>query len=86
LLRKVWLWSLLLVLSAAMLVWFFGPLLAVDEYRFWQGSTARLLTISVMFLLWGLAMVIVSGRRVARLNQPENQARQQQKGLVEDEH
>ncbi len=86
LLRKVWLWSLLLVLSAAMLVWFFGPLLAVDEHRFWQGSTARLLTISVMFLLWGLAMVIVSGRRVARLNQPENQARQQQKGLVEDEH
>lgn len=63
LLRKVWLWSLLLVLSAAMLVWFFGPLLAVDEYRFWQGSTARLLTISVMFLLWGLAMVIVSGDR-----------------------
>lgn len=85
LLRKVWVWSLLLVLSAAMLVWFFGPLLAVNEHRFWQDPTARLLTISGVFLLWGLAMVIVSGRRVARLNQPENQALQQQLGLVEDE-
>lgn len=84
-LRKNWVWSLILVLASAALVWFFGPLLAVDDHRFWQSPTARLLTISCLFLLWGLAMVMVSGRRVARLNQPENQAREQSQGLVEDE-
>ena len=30
-LRKSWVYSLLLVLSCALLVWFFGPLLAVDD-------------------------------------------------------
>lgn len=85
LLRKVWLWSLLLVLGGALLVWFFGPLLAVDDHRFWQGSTARLLTISALFLVWGLAMVMVSARRVARMNQPEQQTRQQRLGQVEEE-
>ncbi|WP_455827952.1 type VI secretion system membrane subunit TssM [Pseudomonas kilonensis] len=84
-LRKIWLWSLLLVLSIALLVWFFGPLLAVDDYRFWQSSTARLLTVSSLFLLWGLAMVVVDARRSARLKQPEHQARHQRQDLVSDE-
>lgn len=84
-LRKSWVWSLLLVLSSALLVWFFGPLLAVDEHRFWQGSTARLLTICVMSLLWGLAMVVVGARRTAQLNQPEHQQRNQRNGLIDDE-
>ncbi|MFC6339991.1 type VI secretion system membrane subunit TssM [Pseudomonas sp. CCM 7891] len=61
-LGMTWLWSLLLVLSTTLAVWFFGPLLAVDDYRFWQGSVARLLTISTLFLLWGLAMVFVNRR------------------------
>lgn len=84
-LRRVWVWSLLLVLLSASLVWFFGPLLAVDDYRFWQGATARLLTISSLFLLWGLAMVVVGGRRVVELSRPENQVRNEQKGRLEDE-
>lgn len=85
LLRRIWVWSLLLVLSSALLVWFIGPLLAVDDRRFWQGSTARLLTISGLFLLWGLAMVVVGGRRTARLNRPEHQERYQRQGLIDDE-
>lgn len=84
-LRKIWLWSLLLVLSIALLVWFFGPLLAVDDHRFWQGATARLLTVSGLFLLWGLAMVVVDARRGARFKQPEHQARYQRQDLVNDE-
>ena len=84
-LRKIWFWSLLLVLATALLIWFFGPLLAVDEHRFWQSPTARLLTISGLFLLWGLAMVMVSGRRAARLNPAQQQARQLNRGLVETE-
>ena len=38
-LATIWVWSLLLVLSVALLVWFFGPLLAVDGYRFWAAPT-----------------------------------------------
>ena len=84
-LRKVWVWSLLLVLSSASLVWVFGPLLAVDDHRFWQGATARLATISGLFLLWGLAMVVVSARRTARLDEPEQQVRLQRQGVINDE-
>lgn len=65
-LRKTWVWTLLVVLFVALLVWFVGPLLAVDDYKFWEGSTSRLLTISVLFLVWGLTMVFVSWRAGVR--------------------
>ena len=61
-LRKTWVWTLLAVLCVALLVWFAGPLLAVDDYKFWEAATARLLTISVLFLIWGLTMVFVNWR------------------------
>ncbi|OIN53334.1 type VI secretion system membrane subunit TssM [Pseudomonas costantinii] len=84
-LGTIWVWSLLLVLCSAVFVWFFGPLLAVDDHRFWQDSTARLVTISALFLLWGLAMVLTGGRGAAGLKKPEKQAHHQQLGWVEDE-
>ncbi|RMT86767.1 hypothetical protein ALP39_01169 [Pseudomonas marginalis pv. marginalis] len=84
-LRKSWVWSLFIVLASALLVWFFGPLLAVDDHRFWQGATSRLLSICGLLLLWGLAMVVVGARRTARINQPEHQARDQRQGLIDDE-
>jgi type VI secretion system protein ImpL len=84
-LRKSWVWSLLLVLSSALLVWFFGPLLAVDNHRFWQGAAARLLSISGLLLLWGLAMVVVGSRSIARHDQPAHEARDQGHGLVNAE-
>lgn len=84
-LRKSWLWSLLLVLSSALLIWFFGPLLAVDDYRFWQSPTSRLLTISGLLLLWGLSMVVAGTRRTARLNQHEHHEQHQRQALINDE-
>lgn len=65
-LRKTWVWTLLAVLCVALLVWFAGPLLAVDDYKFWEAATARLLTISVLFLLWGLTMVFANWRAGVR--------------------
>ena len=65
-LRKTWVWTLLVVLFVALLVWFAGPLLAVDDYKFWEGASARLLTISVLSLAWGLTMVFVSWRAGVR--------------------
>ena len=65
-LRKTWVWTLLLVLFVALLVWFVGPLLAVDDYKFWEASTSRLLTISALSLIWGLTMVFVGWRAGVR--------------------
>ena len=84
-LGRIWVWSLLLVLCAAVLVWWIGPLLAVADHRFWQAATARLVTISVLFLLWGLAMVVAGGRRAAAQEWPERQARPQVSQWVENE-
>ncbi len=66
LLRRTWVWTLLVMLFVALLVWFVGPLLAVDDYKFWEGSTSRLLTISLLCLFWGLTMVFVSWRADVR--------------------
>lgn len=87
-LRKTWVWTLLAVLLVALLVWFAGPLLAVDDYKFWEGATARLLTISVLFLIWGLTMVFVSWlagvRKKAVEDSEDGQQRQRREDQVED--
>ena len=61
-LRQTWAWTLLCALCTGALVWFFGPLLAIDDHKFWAPPTARLLTISVLFLGWGLGMVFFNER------------------------
>lgn len=60
--RQTWVWTLLLVFCIASLVWFVGPLLAVNDYHFWASPTARLLSVSGLLLGWGLGMVFVNGR------------------------
>ncbi|MBT2337559.1 MULTISPECIES: type VI secretion system membrane subunit TssM [Pseudomonas] len=70
--RRTWVWSLLLVSCAALLVWFVGPLLAVNDYKFWASPTARLLTISVLLLGWGLGMVFVNRHADPTVSTQEN--------------
>ena len=84
-LGRIWVWSLLLVLSCAAMVWFLGPLLAVDDHRIWAGATARLVTISGVFLLWGLAMAFVGPGFAAWRQRPEREVRRQPMTRVEDE-
>ncbi|MDQ0740011.1 type VI secretion system membrane subunit TssM [Pseudomonas sp. W4I3] len=84
-LGKVWVWSLTLVLSCAALVWWVGPLLAVADHRFWQGASARLFSISVLFLLWGLAMVLAGGRRAAGRERPGPRTEHPPVKALEDE-
>ncbi|MCF5678607.1 type VI secretion system membrane subunit TssM, partial [Pseudomonas syringae] len=62
LLCRTWVWSLLLVLLSTALIWLVGPLLAVDDERFWESPVTRLLTISVLFLAWGLGIVFANWR------------------------
>lgn len=77
--RKTWVWSLCLVLIVALLVWFAGPLLAVDDHKFWESATSRLLTISALFLIWGLAMVFASWRATVRRKKEEDDQNIQEK-------
>ena len=83
-LRKTWVWTLLCVLCVVLLVWFVGPLLAVNDYKFWADSTSRLLSISTLFLAWGLGMVFVGWR--AGVHKKAIQATAQgEAGLLRDE-
>ncbi|MFJ4143265.1 type VI secretion system membrane subunit TssM [Pseudomonas sp. NPDC089734] len=88
-LRQTWVWTLLLVMFVALLVWFAGPLLAVNDYKFWESATSRLLTISVLFLGWGLTMVFVSWRAGIRKKEVEEtedgQERLRREELIDEE-
>ena len=86
--RQTWVWTLLLVLGVTLLVWFVGPLLAVNDYKFWASPTARLLTASVLALGWGLGMVFVNGRVASSADaQPSapDQARALHQARADDE-
>ena len=62
LLSPTWRWTLLGGLTVALSIWWAWPLLAVNGHRIWADPVARLLSISGVVLLWGLAMAFVSGR------------------------
>lgn len=61
-LRRTWVWSLLLVLMLALLVWFAGPLLGIADHKPWEDAGSRLLSIAVLFLCWGLFIVFSTWR------------------------
>ena len=73
-LRKTWVWSLLLVLSVALLIWCVGPSVAISDHRLWEDSATRLLSICVVLLLWALLMVFVSWRDNVRKQREEESA------------
>ena len=87
---QTWVWTLLLLLSIALLVWWVGPLLAVNDHKFWADATARLLTISALCLIWGLAMVFVSWRAGVRKKEAEDsdigQERERREALINASH
>ncbi|WP_103309077.1 MULTISPECIES: type VI secretion system membrane subunit TssM [unclassified Pseudomonas] len=86
--RQTWVWTLLLVLGVTLLVWFAGPFVAVNDYKFWASPTARLLTASVLALGWGLGMVFVNERAASNTNAQQNvpdQARALYQARIDDE-
>lgn len=70
-LSKTWVWSLCLVLLLAAIIWFAGPMLAVNDHRFWASTASRLLTLCILFLVWGLAMVFISWKAQAKKAEAE---------------
>ena len=87
--RKTWVWSLCLLLMLAVLIWFFGPLLAVDNYKFWESSASRLLSIAGLCLAWGLFTIFASWRSTRRqqaeASDDEAQERLRREGLITEE-
>ncbi|VXB03744.1 putative type VI secretion system protein [Pseudomonas sp. 8AS] len=88
-LRQTWVWSLCLVLFLALLVWFVGPLLAVADSKFWESAASRLVSISLLFLAWGLFIVFISWRanqrKKAEADDVDAQERLRRDGLISEE-
>ncbi|EJK99089.1 type VI secretion protein TssM2 [Pseudomonas fluorescens Q2-87] len=87
-LRQPWAWTLLLVLCIALQVWFLGPFLALNDYKFWANPTVRMLTISMLMLGWGLGMVFLNGRvglNAGIQNNDAGQLRNLPQSLMDDE-
>lgn len=78
-LRRGWAWSLCLTLSAALFVWFAGPLFAVAEHRVWESAASRLVTISALFLVWGLSVVYREWRSGQKKKTQEDDADAQER-------
>ena len=87
--RKTWVWSLCLVLVLALLIWFVGPLLAVADSKFWESAASRLVSISLLFLAWGLFIVFISWRanvrKKAEAEDVDAQERLRREGLISEE-
>ena len=79
LLSNAWLWSLFVMLAAVLLVWFIGPLVAVADNRIWQTTASRVLTISIVVLVWCLFMALASWRLSIKRKEPASAAAEQER-------
>lgn len=77
--KKTWVWTLLIVLLLALLVWFAGPLLAIADYKIWESAASRLFTISLLFLFWGLWLVFLNWRANKRKQAEESDEKLQER-------
>ena len=84
-LSRPWVWSLLLLAGLGLLIWFFGPRLALDDYRPWAEPVARSLTLCMLALVWGLFLVF-SGRHKVRSNTAAESEAEPQPPIIEQDH
>lgn len=82
---KSWVWTLILVVLAAIFIWFVGPLFSFADYSIWESTDARLLTICGLFLLWGLLVVFLSWRSSVRIKKVEDSEEGQERLRREEE-
>ena len=76
--KKPWLISLLGILALSLLVWFAGPLLAFAGYEPLAGQMARMITIMVLLVAWGL-------NNLRRQMKADKASKELAGGLVEQE-
>jgi type VI secretion system protein ImpL len=65
-----WLISLIGVILLSVLVWFYGPVVTIDDWRPFQSELSRVITIICLFVLWVLfviVMALIRRRRNAKM-------------------
>ena len=87
--RRGWALSLCAVLALAVLVWFSGPLLAINDRKILAPVANRLLLISLIVLVWGLCMAFVHWRngkqKKAEEDDEQAQERLRREGIIVEE-
>jgi len=61
------LWTLIGLTLLSLLVWFFGPIVAVGPYQPLESEMVRIIVIAAFFILWLIRLIIVQ-RRAMRAN------------------
>lgn len=82
--KKRWVWTLCIALFLALLVWFLFPYFGFGESKPWESSTSRLVTICIIFLLWGLLLVFLNWRETAKQKKKLTSDQVQEKLIVEE--
>ena len=77
--RRSWAWSLVVVLALALIIWKFGPALGINDRKPWGSATARLLTISALFLGWGLSLVFANWKKTRKQKAEESDSEAQER-------
>ncbi|MFJ7313486.1 type VI secretion system membrane subunit TssM [Pseudomonas sp. NPDC098747] len=76
--RVPWVWKSGVLLILALLVWFAGPWLSIDDHLVWASSSSRLLSIGLLCLVAGLMLVFKHWKaHVRKLADESEDARQE---------
>lgn len=57
-LKSAWFISLIGIILLSALIWFVGPILGLGDFRPLDGVLTRIIVIVVLFLIWGLVVLI----------------------------
>lgn len=87
-LKRAWVWSLMVLLVCGLLIWFVAPRLAFDEFQPWADTTPRLLTLCVLALVWGLFLVFAGWQqaRQATVVKADDQQAAPQTPVTDPDH
>ncbi len=88
-----WFWTLIGALILCALIWFFGQIVAFGSWRPWESELAKLITIIVILVLWGLINLFgrvregqTNRKMVAEISEEERQATRAREELDQSAH
>ena len=82
--RKRWVWTLCIAIFLALLVWFLFPYFGFGESKPWESTTIRLISLCIIFLLWGLLLVFLNWRTTAVVKKKMTSEQVQEKLILEE--
>lgn len=82
--RKRWVWTLCIAIFLALLVWFLFPYIGFGESKPWESIIIRLISLCIIFLLWGLLLVFLNWRTTAVVKKKMTSEQVQEKLILEE--